>query len=110
MKTPKIIQRPNGIFYISYIDATGSRVRTSLRTSNIRIAEARFHEHTGFFPSPETQPAVIPTPPPPKPEKKEIRFIDAYNQFMKSEYGIENAWLHKILARCNKYQLLLQAR
>ena len=50
MNTPKIKQRNNGIYFISYIDNNGSRTRQSLKTRNELEAAVEFNKIFGYYP------------------------------------------------------------
>ena len=102
MKAPRLCKNyRDGIWFLScYVDK--KRKRLSLHTCDQVIASWAEAQLTGFQISPVTE---IPNGNNPA-SKSGVSFVEAVNKFIKSKWGLNDAWMHNPKPQCNKPEAL----
>jgi len=96
MKTPKLYKNNrDGIWQISYY-LDDKRERKSLGTKCEMTANLLASKLTGFPIAPVATPLDAPA------LQSGVSFVEAVNKFIKSKWGINDAWMYKPKPQCNK--------
>ena len=96
MRTPKIYpNKRDGLWHISYY-VDGKRKRKSLGTRDEVTATILASKLSGLPVTPTAIPLDAPS------LKSGVLFVEAVNKFIKSKWGINDAWMHKPKPQCNK--------